>query len=451
MVVRNESWIPMVGDHIKPILDRRNLWLGPGRNWPKGLSSGITEKASAVNIEPLPAQPSDNDASAVSQVSLPTASTHGDGAKESQNRVIQSIPRINRICAHQRAVDAIDYDNTFSHTGSFEHHVTRDQHNFHGKALIPPGYSWVEVHADTKISWAEPRSGVQGLMGGPPSISSNYNWIQSLAAIFQAGSAGWALYKARGNQIQRYGYAAFGLTVIPYLFMSVMNLLAQIATANYPNVYMVSSPEMEEARRHGGVFDGVVGRLEPEVKDDEAENPVYVVKSVNDIPVMERVSGSSYYPLSIPFGKRVTSLEDSDGDIQIDTYTPYKLHTTRLSRGCGIFCFQFCMLPIILGCLSLIVVGAMTHFGNGESTKTQRGWIMSWLVVGGACGWYTDAMSSIFIPEHDKITGKVKKSSYFGNVIPFAIIFLGILCVPAIGGFVVVARMLEEYGICESK
>jgi hypothetical protein len=65
---------------------------------------------------------------------------------------------------------------------------------FHGKALLPPGYDWRDVHAEAMISWAEsnrPGGGDdESQMGPPPDISSQYNWIQSLIAIFQVASAG---------------------------------------------------------------------------------------------------------------------------------------------------------------------------------------------------------------------------------------------------------------------
>ena len=62
-----------------------------------------------------------------------------------------------------------------------------------------------------------------------------------------------------GDQIQRYGYAAFGLTVAPYLLMSIVNLLGTMLTPDYPCLYLVSSEVMDEAaRREGARFEGMV-------------------------------------------------------------------------------------------------------------------------------------------------------------------------------------------------
>jgi hypothetical protein len=72
------------------------------------------------------------------------------------------------------------------------------------------------------------------------------------------------LYRTRGDQLDRYGYAAFGLTVIPYIVMSMVNLLGNLLTPEYPNLYLVRSKEMTEAESQGGYFEATIG----EVVDD---------------------------------------------------------------------------------------------------------------------------------------------------------------------------------------
>jgi len=69
------------------------------------------------------------------------------------------------------------------------------------------------------------------------------------------------LYQSRGNQINIYGYAAFGLTVVPYAIISLVNLFSALVTPEYPALFMVGSDIMDEAIRHGATFYGVVGRL----------------------------------------------------------------------------------------------------------------------------------------------------------------------------------------------
>lgn len=42
------------------------------------------------------------------------------------------------------------------------------------------------------------------------------------------------LYRTKGNQIERYGYAAYGLTVTPYALMSILNLAGNLMRPDYP-------------------------------------------------------------------------------------------------------------------------------------------------------------------------------------------------------------------------
>jgi hypothetical protein len=80
-------------------------------------------------------------------------------------------------------------------------------------------------------------------------------------AVFQTVWASFTLWRTRGNQIELYGYAAFGLTVAPYLVMSRVNSISIVLTPDYSAVYLVRTDIMEEAKRHQGHFDGVVGQI----------------------------------------------------------------------------------------------------------------------------------------------------------------------------------------------
>jgi hypothetical protein len=51
-------------------------------------------------------------------------------------------------------------------------------------------------------------------------IGASYSLPKILIGLFQAVWAVVTLYKVRGDQLDLYGYAAFGLTVAPYAFMS---------------------------------------------------------------------------------------------------------------------------------------------------------------------------------------------------------------------------------------
>jgi hypothetical protein len=95
-------------------------------------------------------------------------------------------------------------------------------------------------------------------------IASAYDSIKGLLALGQAMLAVRTLYQTRGNQSDKYGYAAFGLTVAPHAVMSVVNLLGSLSRPDYDAVYLVGSEIMvEERRRKGleGYYDGIVGEV----------------------------------------------------------------------------------------------------------------------------------------------------------------------------------------------
>ncbi|KAL2023481.1 hypothetical protein VTK56DRAFT_2477 [Thermocarpiscus australiensis] len=420
MVVRNQRWEPCEGDHIRPLLNSQGEMQVAG---------GPGEKAP---LEGSPQRPS------------------------------PGAPLISGIIADEDPNDPVSEDSVSPRPASFSYHASRDRQNFHGLALLPPGYSWREVPAEAKISWDQPAwEGHEEWTRGTPDVSSNYNWIQPLVAIFQAANAALTLYRSRGDQIQRYGYAAFGLTVVPYLVMSIVNLVAHIATADYPTVYMVASAEMDEARRRGGVFDGVVGRLESDMEPRNADAPLYELKHryldpakpAGLVKVLERVSGSGAYPLSITITVSSISYTREISKLYVAAWTPLALHSRPLTRArAGVLSvWRVLILPLLLGGLSLAVVGALTRFNAGASTVAQRGWTMSWLVVGIVSGWWVDQQAGLFAMIVELLgIGTHKVKFLLVVMIPFFVVGLGLFFVPAIGGFIVVAGMLREYGICKS-
>jgi hypothetical protein len=67
--------------------------------------------------------------------------------------------------------------------------------------------------------------------------------VKAGVAIFQVLYGSWELYIARGRQFERYGYTAFSLTLVPYITMSLLNLLATIFEPQYPCVFLVQHGE----------------------------------------------------------------------------------------------------------------------------------------------------------------------------------------------------------------
>lgn len=73
----------------------------------------------------------------------------------------------------------------------------------------------------------------------PLALSCNYSILQAVAAILQIIYGSLELYDASKQQIPKYGYAAYSLTVIPYVVMSLTNLLATLCEPQYPSLFLV--------------------------------------------------------------------------------------------------------------------------------------------------------------------------------------------------------------------
>ena len=95
-----------------------------------------------------------------------------------------------------------------------------------------------------------------------PKLASSFNLARGVAALIQLLYASFTLYRASGGQIRQYGFVAPGLTVLPYIIMSVLNLTANFLAPHYPTLYLVRSEVMAEAeQRMGSSFNYVVGRI----------------------------------------------------------------------------------------------------------------------------------------------------------------------------------------------
>lgn len=74
---------------------------------------------------------------------------------------------------------------------------------------------------------------------GPVTLSCNYSVLAAVAAIVQVLSGTMELYRASERQIPRFGYAAYSLTVVPYVLMSVFNLVGAMCQPQYPTMFLV--------------------------------------------------------------------------------------------------------------------------------------------------------------------------------------------------------------------
>ncbi|KAE8349996.1 hypothetical protein BDV28DRAFT_151346 [Aspergillus coremiiformis] len=98
----------------------------------------------------------------------------------------------------------------------------------YGQSKPPRGFKFALVPPDIKDK-------IESIHDGDLFMSS-YNAPKILISFVQAIWAIMTIYKARGNQIDQYGYAAFGLTVAPYTFISLMNIVGSLLNPEYPAI-----------------------------------------------------------------------------------------------------------------------------------------------------------------------------------------------------------------------
>lgn len=95
----------------------------------------------------------------------------------------------------------------------------------------------------------------------PLTLSNNYNILKPGVSLGQAIFAAFTLYRTKGDQLNVYDYAAFGLTVAPYALMSIVNLLGSLSCPEDPALYLIDSEPMQEAQECGGFLDRTVVNL----------------------------------------------------------------------------------------------------------------------------------------------------------------------------------------------
>jgi hypothetical protein len=136
-------------------------------------------------------------------------------------------------------------------------YVDTGMKRIHGTFALPEGYTFAVVPRDTILI---SRSDTHHSKDATNDISASKSILKTVASMVQIASAFITLLSHRSDLINRWGYASYHLTVIPYLFMTLVNLVGNLCIADYPCLYMVRTATMDEAERSGGVFEGEVAQ-----------------------------------------------------------------------------------------------------------------------------------------------------------------------------------------------
>jgi hypothetical protein len=131
--------------------------------------------------------------------------------------------------------------------------------SIHGFVSLPEGYDLTVVPEFVKVDFHDAEKIKNDYHINK--LCCNYNAVKILASIVQTVAGAISVYRGRGMQIKAYGYTAYNLTVIPYMLMSLTNLVANLSCPDYPTLYIVETDLLDEARRNGAVVEGTVGRI----------------------------------------------------------------------------------------------------------------------------------------------------------------------------------------------
>jgi hypothetical protein len=215
-----------------------------------------------------------------------------------------------------------------------------------------------------------------------------------MVALVQVLYASYTLYKSRGDQLNRFGYAAFGLTVIPYIIMSIINLVGNVLTPGYPTLYLVHSPELSEAKSRGAQIDSIVGKIQEDdswyaskghftgklsYRDNKGELMATLrLEAANQQGPQDTIS----VDIGHHFPHKDSLMNAPNGGILFREYSRFETigKPYKGPKYSGLLWWGF--MALFLGAIPYAVIGGLTRFHAAQSTQAQRVLTMFWLAAG---------------------------------------------------------------------
>jgi hypothetical protein len=281
-------------------------------------------------------------------------------------------------------------------------------------------------------------------------IATSYNFLKSCISIGQLLFAISTLWLARGDQVQVFGYAAFGLTVAPYAWMSLVNLLGNAMCPGYPARYVVESWSLKMLREEVGRQDcatefmikGTVGEITPE---SEREVCSLYCKMIEKL--FEETCLKKYLDYKL---ERITKLA---GPLVVDGKAVRGVRIITLPGLPGRSATLLQRLSHFIGITApIIIIGVISRFSNGDSALYQRVWVMMWVVFGSLLGPAFSSTVESSVESRNPIVSEHRPElrplrSRLPEIV-MAYIYLVLYATPAIGGFVVAGQTFLQYGRC---
>ncbi|KAF2156451.1 hypothetical protein K461DRAFT_291365 [Myriangium duriaei CBS 260.36] len=208
-----------------------------------------------------------------------TTGNRADGANIIHANLVTYLPSY----ARERSTRWVHFDSVWARA-RVDLRITR----VHGTFELPDGYGFAIVPRTTCLISQVAASSLKDKQL-TTDVSATYSALKAVASILQVIAAFTTLLSHRSDLLRRWGYASYHLTVIPYLFMTFVNLISNLMTPDYPCLYMVRTETMTEAERYGGRFEGEVAQTITLTRTSQLhlqDNPMWeglTVQRINEV------------------------------------------------------------------------------------------------------------------------------------------------------------------------
>lgn len=352
------------------------------------------------------------------------------------------------------------------------------EHKLHGVAAPPPGYS---LAVPVRRGYTELL--IRNYLNDTTKLTVHHRpgIVGAILSVIQICIGTYNLYSAQSSQIPRWGYAAYSLSVLPYVIMSVMNLLCAALVDSYACAQLLRTPILEESvcRSLAGdqtdmtEYDGTIGTVKKEYMPDRAQvgqsgQDGYVAVRMRTRTILT-TSGTPHKFLVVETATRRRTYrlvqegapangpaekadQRGDGATIEANLKPARFTVSALNHEGPspqkevVKADAITQLEIMtLVCLFLVamivpsaVIYALTHFRANDSTVAQRAWMMAWLAADQFSACSTLACWVLWKKRQNVIPDWLQKSFY------------GVLMTTGVGGFVQVVHMYlqdHDYGL----
>jgi hypothetical protein len=266
--------------------------------------------------------------------------------------------------------------------------------------------------------------------------------------------------------------------------MSLVNLAGNIVTPNYDSLYLVHSAVLDEAvDDHNAMIDGAVGKLvvinDGEAKIDVEDKLLRRTMTSHQASLPQSKAGSKkskggkmhthnldtwgveyfqptkpeehgyYIAFSCPIFERIDKIRPTrvlEDKAPGKTWGGYFNPANRAEIAIPWYSYLFfTAISLLLGSISLLPIGLISKFREGGGTHEQRVWIACWTIFGFVIGTFAGFWTSVLDLKTFHGVGLNKWVKFLGKIL-----FAAVFAAPGVGGFIMVGKMLREYGNCVS-